>query len=71
MAQHMEKGLKAQLVVGSGNGNLFSIPGVSGAMRPNARDKESNVWNEAMLYFLGTSALGAVIVAFTGIGKPS
>jgi len=71
MAQHMEKGLKGQLVVGSGNGNLSSIPGVSGAMRPNAEREESNVWNEAMLYFLGTSALGGVIVIFTGVGKPS
>ena len=71
MTQHMEKGLKGQLVVGSGNGNLSSIPGVSGAMRLNAEHEESNVWNEAMLYFLGTSALGAVVVVFTGIGKPS
>jgi len=29
IAQHMEKGMKAQLVVGSGNGSLWSIPGVS------------------------------------------
>lgn len=30
MTQHMEKGMKAQLVVGSGSGDLWSIPGVSG-----------------------------------------
>ena len=71
MVQHMEKGLKGQLVVGNGNGNLFSVPGVSGAMRPNAGDEEPNIWNQAMVYFLGTSALGAVIVLFTSIGKPS
>lgn len=29
MAQHMEKGMKAQLVVGGGSGDLPSIPGVS------------------------------------------
>jgi hypothetical protein len=29
MTQHMEKGMKAQLVVGRGSGNLWSIPGVS------------------------------------------
>ena len=29
MTQHMEKGMKAQLVVGSGSGDLWSIPGVS------------------------------------------
>ena len=67
----MEKGLKGQLVVGNGNGNLSSIPGVSGAMRSNAEDKESNIWDQAMVYFFGTSALGAVIVLFTSIGKPS
>jgi len=30
MTQHMEKGMKAQLIVGRGNGDLWSIPGVSG-----------------------------------------
>ncbi|MDT8428726.1 MAG: multicopper oxidase domain-containing protein [Pseudomonadales bacterium] len=29
ITQHMEKGMKAQLLVGKGNGNLWSIPGVS------------------------------------------
>ncbi|MCX2981959.1 hypothetical protein EYC98_13940 [Halieaceae bacterium IMCC14734] len=29
MAQHMEKGMKGQLVVGKGSGNLWSVPGVS------------------------------------------
>jgi len=29
MAQHMEKGMKAQLVVGRGSGNLWAIPGIS------------------------------------------
>ena len=28
LTQHMEKGMKAQLVVGSGSGNLWAIPGV-------------------------------------------
>jgi len=30
IAQHMEKGMKAQLVVGKGSGDLPSIPGISG-----------------------------------------
>ncbi|MDA1075993.1 MAG: copper oxidase [Proteobacteria bacterium] len=30
MAQHMEKGMKAQLKVGMGDGDLWAIPGVSG-----------------------------------------
>jgi plastocyanin len=29
IAQHMEKGMKAQLIVGKGSGDLWSIPGVS------------------------------------------
>ena len=29
IAQHMEKGMKAQLVVGRGNGDLWSIPGLT------------------------------------------
>lgn len=35
LAQHMEKGMKAQLVVGSGSGDLWSVPGVSAAFRPD------------------------------------
>lgn len=35
MAQHMEKGMKAQLVVGRGSGDLPSIPGVSGPVEPD------------------------------------
>jgi plastocyanin len=33
MAQHMEKGMKGQLKVGKGNGNLWSIPKVSDTYR--------------------------------------
>lgn len=32
VAQHMEKGMKAQLTVGSGSGDLWAIPGVTGAL---------------------------------------
>jgi len=31
MAQHMEKGMKGQLKVGSGSGDLWSVPGISDA----------------------------------------
>ena len=35
MTQHMEKGMKGQLVVGAGSGDLWSVPGVSrGFKRP-------------------------------------
>jgi plastocyanin len=36
LAQHMEKGMKAQLVVGNGSGNLWSVPGVSADFRPES-----------------------------------
>jgi plastocyanin len=36
MAQHMEKGMKGQMVVGSGSGNLWSVKGVSDSFRRSA-----------------------------------
>jgi len=33
MSQHMEKGMKGQLIVGSGSGNLWGISGVSSSFR--------------------------------------
>ena len=35
ISQHMEKGLKAQVIVGEGNGILPSIPGISRARFPD------------------------------------
>lgn len=35
LAQHMEKGMKGQLIVGSGSGDLTSVPGVSAKFRPD------------------------------------
>ncbi len=34
IAQHMEHGLKAQLIVGRGSGTLPGVPGISAARRP-------------------------------------
>jgi hypothetical protein len=36
ISQHMEQGLKAQLRVGTGQGSLPSIPGISGALYPDS-----------------------------------
>jgi hypothetical protein len=36
MAQHTEKGLRGQLKVGGGSGNLDSVPGISAAVFPDA-----------------------------------
>ncbi len=35
IAQHMEKGMKAQLKVGEGRGDLSSIPGISDPKFPD------------------------------------
>lgn len=35
LPQHMEKGMKAQLVAGKGTGDLWSVPGISGDFRPD------------------------------------
>lgn len=37
MTQHMEKGMKGQLVVGSGSGDLWSVPGISRGFRQEQR----------------------------------
>ncbi len=42
VSQHMEKGMKAQLKVGAGDGDLPSIPGVTG---PRLPDPYALVWN--------------------------
>jgi len=36
LTQHMEKGMKAQLVVGGGSGDLWSVPGVSADLNPDS-----------------------------------
>jgi FtsP/CotA-like multicopper oxidase with cupredoxin domain len=40
LAQHMEKGMKGQLVVGDGSGDLPSIPGVSAPVHPDDYGRE-------------------------------
>ena len=59
VAQHMEKGMKAQVKVGGGNGNLPSIPGISGQLNQDTYDFEWSVANiliVIILLFLGFSS---------------
>jgi uncharacterized cupredoxin-like copper-binding protein len=45
IAQHMEQGMKGQLVAGSGSGDLSSIPGVSARFREDLyRDPRQWLW---------------------------
>jgi hypothetical protein len=55
MAQHMEKGMKGQLKVGKGNGDLWSIPGVS-----NGFKQDPYLPGMTRLYLLLSSLFGVV-----------
>jgi hypothetical protein len=54
MAQHMEKGMKAQLKVGRGSGDLWAIPGISTEFtRDNYLPEDSGHYFLAGLLFMG------------------
>jgi FtsP/CotA-like multicopper oxidase with cupredoxin domain len=57
VAQHMEKGMKAQLKVGGGDGDLPSIPGISAPRKPDAYEPLGNGWGKSV----------SVIVALIGL----
>lgn len=66
VAQHMEKGMKAQLKVGGGDGNLPSIPGITAARYPDVYAEGQagwGMWAVLLLCLLGTA------VAVRGIGR--
>ena len=56
MAQHMEKGMKAQLVVGRGGGNLWAIPGISADFIGD-RSISPSLGGWSFIIFLGTGLL--------------
>jgi len=61
MAQHMEKGMKGQLVVGSGSGDLWSIPGVSSAFR---EPKQVTLLGISLV--ISMAAMSFLVLAFLG-----
>jgi hypothetical protein len=61
VAQHMEKGMKAQLKVGGGDGNLPSIPGITGARQPDSYPAQWSMWAQGLILVAGLA--GAVLVA--------
>jgi Cu/Ag efflux protein CusF len=67
MTQHMEKGLKAQLVVGSGNGNLPSVPGVTGPMVIGAGDTEDVWWHGLATALIVVAGCAIGVFAFRRI----
>lgn len=58
MAQHMEKGMRGQLVVGTGSGDLWSVAGVSDAFH------RSNYLPAGMLMMAALAALAAFLLAW-------
>ncbi len=59
IAQHMEQGMKGQLVAGSGSGDLSSIPGISARFRRDLyRDPRQWLW----------VAAGGFLATLLGIG---
>src|SRR4051812_22576011 len=66
IAQHMEKGMKAQLKVGGGSGNLPSIPGISAARYPETYSGTRTEWGTWTILLL--CLLGAA-VAVRGLGR--
>jgi plastocyanin len=59
MTQHMEKGMKGQLKVGAGGGDLWSIPGISGAFR---RQGSATVLGVAIV--LSMAVMSFLVMAF-------
>lgn len=60
IAQHMEKGMKAQLKVGGGDGDLSSIPGITAPRKPDTYEAQGNGWMQS-LSVLGV-LVGAVVI---------
>jgi hypothetical protein len=52
VAQHMEKGMKAQLKVGGGDGDLPSIPGITAARFPEAYARAIGGWVSSVIVLL-------------------
>ena len=64
MTQHMEQGMKAQLIVGDGSGDLWSIPGVSGHLHRDDYPPE----NALAIFVL--SLLAGLVVSGTVLLRP-
>lgn len=63
MPQHEERGMKGQLVIGSGDGDLAGIPGISGSPRPGYTYPQENALPDMLLVFTMAFLLGGIAVA--------
>lgn len=64
IAQHMEKGMKGQVLVGGGNGNLPSIPGISGQLNRDVYDLSWRFENIAIILVLLLLGLSSSLFFF-------
>jgi FtsP/CotA-like multicopper oxidase with cupredoxin domain len=61
VAQHMEKGMKGQLKVAGGDGELPSIPGVTAFRQPDRYAAQGEGWRPGILFIAGL--VGAFLAA--------
>ena len=66
--QHAEKGMKGELKVAGGDGDLPSIPGVSA---PLERDRYVTRWDPAAILALAAGLVAGVVVAFALVRRAS
>ncbi|PHS73405.1 MAG: copper oxidase [Cycloclasticus sp.] len=64
VAQHMEKGMKAQIKVGGGNGNLPSIPGISGQLNKDVYELDLSIENILLIFALFILGLSSCLFFF-------
>jgi plastocyanin len=66
LAQHTEKGMKAQLKVGKGNGDLPSVPGLTGPRQLDTYPIQWGWWTSGVALVAG---LVGVALAVKGLGR--
>lgn len=66
ISHHMEKGLKGQLKVGRGAGDLPSVPGISGPRNPDVYQRDLG-WSGVLM--LAIAAIVGVSIGFSGFGR--
>ncbi len=68
VSQHMEKGMKAQLKVGGGDGDLPSIPGLTGPRQLDPYPVQWSLWVQGLMLVAG---LAGAALALRYLGRSS